>query len=164
MDGPHRIGDFSNAVKKTCGRRRTHARQELNDSKAGNAITRVLDPTQKCQDILDMRGFQAVLQVLTNAVKPLCEARSPPKRRSQSSLNSLHGSTFRPFAMRAILSIEIFRSDRSTALRYVRLIPHSCARASWLRPRAARSRRMFFAKTSRRGPLCVLFTDAISAD
>ena len=30
-----------------------------------------------------------------------------------------------------------------------------------LRPRAARSRRMFFARMSRRGPLCVLFTDAI---
>jgi hypothetical protein len=37
--------------------------------------------------------------------------------RLQSSLNSRHGSTFRPFAMRAILSIEIFRSDRSIALR-----------------------------------------------
>src|SRR5260370_15913312 len=59
--------------------------------------------------------------------------------------------------MRPMLSIEMFRSDRSTPLRYVRLRPHSCASASWLKPRAARSRRIFFASTSRSGPLCVLF-------
>ncbi|MDH6261415.1 hypothetical protein M2427_005361 [Bradyrhizobium sp. BR13661] len=35
-----------------------------------------------------------------------------------------------PFAMRAMLSIETFRSERSTPLRYVRLIPHSWAKAS----------------------------------
>jgi hypothetical protein len=33
--------------------------------------------------------------------------------RLQSSLNSRHGSTFRPFAIRAMLSIEIFRSGHS---------------------------------------------------
>ena len=48
-----------------------------------------------------------------------------------------------------MLSIETLRSDRSTELRYVLFIPHSWARASWLRPRAARSRRIFFARTSR---------------
>jgi hypothetical protein len=84
--------------------------------------------------------------------------------RGHLSSSNTEASTRRPFAMRAILSIDTLRSARSTALRYVRLIPHSCARASWLKPRAARSRRMFFAKTSRKGPLCVLFTDAISAD
>jgi hypothetical protein len=60
--------------------------------------------------------------------------------------------------MRAILSIDTLRSERSTPLKYVRLIPHSCARASWLKPRAARSRRIFLATISRRGPLCVRFT------
>lgn len=55
--------------------------------------------------------------------------------------------------MRAILSIETLRSDRSTPLRYVRLIPQSWAKASWLSPRTARSRRIFRAKTSRSGPL-----------
>jgi hypothetical protein len=41
---------------------------------------------------------------------------SRARAEGQSSLNNRHGSTFRPFAMRAMLSIEIFRSDRSIAL------------------------------------------------
>src|SRR3954468_11469901 len=40
-------------------------------------------------------------------------------------------------------------------------MPLSCASASWLRPCTARSWRMFLARTSRSGPLCVRFTDAI---
>jgi len=36
---------------------------------------------------------------------------------NQSSFNSCHGSTFNPFAIRAMLSIETFRSERSTTLR-----------------------------------------------
>jgi hypothetical protein len=48
----------------------------------------------------------------------------------QLSLKSVHGSTPSASAVRAILSIETLRSERSTELRYVRLMPHSWARAS----------------------------------
>jgi hypothetical protein len=40
-------------------------------------------------------------------------------------------------------------------------MPLSSARASWLKPSLALSRRMFLAKTSLSGPLCVRFMDAI---
>jgi len=58
LDRLERIRDCGDAVKKTRGRCWTHPRQELDDSKSSNAISRVLRPTQKCQDVLDMRGLQ----------------------------------------------------------------------------------------------------------
>jgi hypothetical protein len=47
-----------------------------------------------------------------------------------------------------MLSIDTLRFERSTELRKVRLMPEWCAKAFWLRPRVARSRRMFLASTS----------------
>jgi hypothetical protein len=71
------------------------------------------------------------------AVRPRGHDQGSGTSRSPSDLNyltlsssSVQALTLSPRAMRAMLSIETFRSDRSTPLRYVRLMPHS-----WAKPR-----------------------------
>jgi hypothetical protein len=54
LDGLQRIRGLGNPVEKARRSGWTHTRQELEDSKAGNTIARVLCPTQKRQDILKM--------------------------------------------------------------------------------------------------------------
>lgn len=76
----------------------------------------------------------------------------------RSGFSSFQTSIFSPLAIFSILSIETFRSHRSTELTYVLLIPDSCESASWLIPWDARNIRMLRARISLARRLWVRFS------
>ena len=56
-DGLQRVGGIHDQIEKSPRGRRAGSGQELDDAKAGSAVARVLGPAQKCQNVLDVRGF-----------------------------------------------------------------------------------------------------------
>jgi hypothetical protein len=80
------------------------------------------------------------------------------------SLSSLHASTSSPVAIRAMLAIDTLRSERSTPLRMVRPIPHSCASASWVSPpsRSSGHRRRLTDRVGPAGHRCRLSTGLVA--
>ena len=53
-----RVGGIHDQIEKSPRGRRAGSGQELDDAKAGGAVARVLGPAQKCQNVLDVRGFE----------------------------------------------------------------------------------------------------------
>jgi hypothetical protein len=89
----------------------------------GGAPVNVRDHTGAVLDFLQTYALQSKWNsraALTSGVAGILGAIvfSPATRLAQSSLSSLQGSTPRPLAIVATLSIDTLRSDRSTPLRY----------------------------------------------